>query len=194
MPARSLNAAILCVGGLIALAIAGTASAAGFQGETLLVSIPAPFKLGDQGHSGPGSDIAEYIPKGETVDQWSRMVTVQVFHNLKAFDPDRFAETIRDHGPASCPGEQGVLVKHGRERGYAASLWLFTCPLNPQTGKPETFYDKLISGADALYSVQYSFRSTLPRDAIPSTTAFLDSVSVCDTRLPDRPCPRAPAP
>jgi hypothetical protein len=187
-------AAILCAAGLISLAAGAAVSADGFQDENLLVPIPPGFQLGDQGQSGPGSDIAEYVPRGETVDQWSRMVTVQIFHNLKAFDPDRFAETIRDRGPASCPGEQGVLVKHGREHGYVYALWLFTCPLNPQTGKPETFYDKLISGADALYSVQYSFRSTLPRDAIPSTMSFLDSVSVCDARLPDRSCPRAPAP
>ena len=85
-------------------------------------------------------------------------------------------------------------MKHGLEHGYAASLWLFTCPLNPQTGKPETFYDKLISGTDALYSVQYSFRSTLDPEVVPSTLAFLDKVGVCDTRLPDRPCPRPPAP
>ena len=189
MPRQRLNAASLIVAGLIAFAASGAASAAGFQDETLLAPIPKGFVLGDQGQSGPGSDIAEYIPQGETVDAWSRMITVQVFHNLKAFDPDRFAQTIRDRGPASRPGEQGVLVKHGREHGYVYALWLFSCPLNPQTGKPETFYDKLISGADALYSVQYSFRSTLPGEAVPATMAFLDEVGVCDTRLADRSCP-----
>jgi len=194
MPTHRINAAALCAAGLFSITAAGAASAAELQGETLLAPIPQGFQFGDQGQSGPGSDIAEYIPKGETVEAWSRMVTVQVFHNLKAFDPDRFAETIRARGPASCPGEEGVMVKHGREHGYVYSLWLFTCPLNPQTGKPETFYDKLISGADALYSVQFSFRSTLPREAVRSTIAFLDRVSVCDTRLPDRPCPAAPAP
>ena len=194
MPTRRLNVAALCMAGLISLAATAAASAAGFQDENLIVPIPQGFQLGDQGQSGPGSDIAEYIPTGQTVNAWSRMVTVQVFHNLKAFDPDRFAETIRDRGPASCPGEQGVLVKHGQEHGYTVALWLFTCPLNPQTGKPETFYDKLISGADALYSVQSSFRSMLPRDAISPTMAYLDSVSVCDTRLPDRPCPTVSAP
>ena len=194
MPTPRLNAAVSVVAGLVALAVAGIATAADVRDENLLVPIPHGFVLGDQGRSGPGSDIAEYIPDGETVNAWSRMLTVQVFHNLKGFDPDRFAETIRDRGPASCPGEQGVLVKHGLEHGYAASLWLFTCPLNPQTGKPETFYDKLISGTDALYSVQYSFRSTLDPEVVPSTLAFLDKVGVCDTRLPDRPCPRPPAP
>ena len=194
MPTPRLNAAVSVVAGLVALAVAGIATAADVRDENLLVPIPHGFVLGDQGRSGPGSDIAEYIPDGGTVNAWSRMLTVQVFHNLKGFDPDRFAETIRDRGPASCPGEQGVLVKHGLEHGYAASLWLFTCPLNPQTGKPETFYDKLISGTDALYSVQYSFRSTLDPEVVPSTLAFLDKVGVCDTRLPDRPCPRPPAP
>ena len=185
-------AAALWMAGLFALATAGASLAAEPEGETLLAPIPQAFQFGDQGQSGPGSDMTEYVLKGETVDAWSQMITVQVFHNLKAADPDQFAEVIRARGPASCPGEQGVLVKHGREHGYVTTLWLFTCLLNPQTGKPETFYDKLISGADALYSVQYSFRSTLPRQAISPTMAFLGSVSVCDTRLPDRPCPRAP--
>ena len=186
-------AAAVSAAALLALS-AGASSAAGSQDETLIAPIAQGFQLGDQGQSGPGSEIAEYIPKGETVDAWSRMVTVQIFHNLKAYDPDRFAEAIRDRGPAGCPGEQGVLVKHGQDHGYIYSIWLFTCPLNPATGKPETFYDKLISGADALYSVQYSFRSTLNRDSIPSTLAYLDRVSVCDTRRPDRPCPAPSAP
>jgi len=172
----------------MSLAAAGPSPAAESQGENLLFQLPPGFQFGDQGQSGPGSEIAEYIPKGETVDAWSRLVTVQIFHNLKAFDPDRFAETIRDRAPASCPGEQGALVKHGLDHGYIFTVWLFSCPLNPQTGKPETFYDKLISGADALYSVQYSFRSVPDLDASESASAYLDSVNVCDTRLPDRPC------
>jgi len=170
---RPFHVVATFIAGLSALGASASSSAAAPQGENLVVDIPQEFQLGDQGQQGPGADIAEYIPKGETVDDWSRMITVQVFHNLKAFDPNRFGEAL----------------KSGRENGYAFSLWLYTCPLNPKTGKPETLFDEVISGADSLYSVQYALRSALKPDLMPPITAYLSGVRVCDSRLPDRPCP-----
>jgi hypothetical protein len=50
-------------------------------------------------------------------------------------------------------------------------------------------YTKIIGGNDALYSVQYAYRSPLTKEIISPTMSYLASIMVCDTRLPDRPCP-----
>lgn len=172
----------------LALCSTDAVSAAPFQDETLLVTIPNGFIVGNQGEQGPMT-IAEYVPQGETVADWSQMVTVQVFHNLENVEPDKFAEGIKSRWLAQCAGSDVHKAKEGQENGYKFSLWLFACPMNTRTGKPENMFTKIISGGDSLYSVQYAYRSALTKEIIGPTVTYLAGIRVCDTRLPDRPCP-----
>ena len=48
---------------------------------------------------------------------------------------------------------------------------------------------KVISGADALYSVQYAYRRALADDLAGPATAYLHRVTACDTRDASHPCP-----
>jgi len=165
-----------------------SASGAALQDENLLAAIPPGFQIGNTAQQGP-MIIAEYVPQGETVSGWSRMVTVQVFRNLKKFDADQFADGIRRRWLVACAGSEVSKVRGGEENGYSFSLWLFACPMNQATGKPENMFAKFISGNDALYSVQYAYRAALTKDIVPPAMTYLGSIRVCDTRLPDRPCP-----
>lgn len=174
---------------LAALAIAPAArSAPAFQDETLLVTIPTGFTVGKQGENGPMIG-AEYVPQGETVTAWTRMITVQVFRNIKKGDPNQFGEGVGRGWTAACPGSDVRKIKDGIEGGYPFAVWQFLCPNNPQTGKPENMYAKMIGGTDALYSIQYAYRSELTKEIIPPTMSYLGGIRVCDTRRPDRPCP-----
>ena len=173
---------------LVAFAAPSAWSAGAFQDENLLVAIPSGFQIGKQGEQGP-MIIAEYVPQGETVSGWSRMVTVQVFRNMKRFDPNQFADGIRRSWLAACVGSEVHKVTDGLENGYSFSVWLFSCPMNPKTGKPENMFAKFIGGNDALYSIQYAYRADLTKEIIPPTMTYLGGIRVCDTRLPDRPCP-----
>jgi hypothetical protein len=173
---------------LAVIAAPSASQAAALQDENLLVTIPNGFQTGKRTTQGP-MNIAEYVPQGETVSDWSRMVTVQVFHNLKTSDPDRFGDGMKRQWLAACTGSEVLKVKSGLENGYPFSIWLFACPLNTQTGKPENTFAKFIGGADAFYSVQYAYRSGLTKENTLSTTAYLAGIMACDTRLPDRPCP-----
>lgn len=183
--------ALALAAAIIPFAAPGTSSARPLQDENLLIAIPNGFQIGTQGQQGPML-IAEYIPQGETVSDWSRMVTVQVFRNLKNVDPDGFADGLRGRWLAACAGSDVQKVKDGHENGYAFSVWLFSCPLNSKTGKPENMFAKFISGNDSLYSIQYAYRGPLTKEIIPPTMNYLRDVRVCDTRLPDRPCPSMP--
>ena len=132
---------------------------------------------------------AEYVPHGETVTNWSRMVTVQVFRNMKKVDPDQFADQMRRSWLAACPGSDVQKIKSGQENGYPFLLLVFACPLNTKTGKPENMFAKFIEGDDAFYSIQYAYRSDLTKDNIPPAMTYLGGVRACDTRVPDRSCP-----
>ncbi|THD62039.1 hypothetical protein [Phenylobacterium sp.] len=183
----------MAAAGLVALVAFGApsaASAAGLQDENLIIEIPKGFIVGKQGENGPMIG-AEYIPQGETVLSWTRMITVQVFRNIKNGDPNGFAEGVKKGWLSACPGSEVIKIKDGVENGYPFAVWQFTCPNNPQTSKPENMYTKLISGTDALYSVQYAYRLPLTKEMILPTMTYLGNVKVCDTRLADRPCAAA---
>ena len=86
------------------------------------------------------------------------MVTIQIFHGLADVPGDLFATNMADGWKAACRGEDAPVTKltEGDVNGFPFVLWTYVCPLNTQTGKPETMYFKGISGSDAFYSVQYA--------------------------------------
>jgi hypothetical protein len=170
------------------LAGASPALSAGLQAENVLTPVPTGFKLGDSGSQGALTQ-AEYVPVRENVNDWSTMITVQIFHNLGRRDPDAFAANLGAQWTGACPTATAVPVTKGVENGYPISVWSYECPRNPQTRKPENMWLKAIGGADALYAVQYANRATMSPALIKPAMTYLRSVKVCDTRRPDRRCP-----
>jgi hypothetical protein len=89
----------------------------------------------------------------------------------------------------ACPNSLYAPVASGPERGYLAEVWMQACPSNPKTGKPEHTFFKAIQGNDSLYVVQKAFKYEPSSDEVTKWTLYLKSVSVCDSRIPDRACP-----
>jgi len=161
--------------------------------ETLIMSAPKGFKVGDPAALAgqDGAKIAEYIPQAETLSNWSQMVTAQVVRDLKKSDPDTFAESLKGPWLKACDDSEVHEIKNGEENGYTYSTWVFSCPLNVGTGKPKNTFVKFISGNDGLYSIQYIYQSALSPDMATAAMDYLGDVRACDTRLADRPCPPA---
>jgi hypothetical protein len=172
---------------LIAVAPPATI-AAPLQDENLLTPLPADFAVGYRASSGR-IEITEYVPRGESVTDWSRLITVQIFHGLGGGDPKRFATQMAGNWQSACPGADVVPLSAGTTNGYPSLLWRFSCPLNPETQKPENMWLKAVSGADSLYVVQYAYRQKLSPELQGPAADYLDTVSVCDTRRTDRSCP-----
>jgi hypothetical protein len=172
------------------LAIAANVSAAmaDLKNENLLTPLPNGFKVGFETKKDQ-MDMAEYVPVAETVEDWSTMITVQIFHGARNVDPDAFAGDLAKRCKAACAAGDARKVTAGAENGYSFSLWIYKCPLNPGTGKPENMWLKTTSGADSLYSVQYAYRRALVNDLIGPAMDYLRHVKVCDARRADRPCP-----
>ena len=174
---------------LLAMATCALSAMAALVDETLLTPLPAGFKLGFSAEKGRMT-MQEYVPTGETVDAWSSMITVQVFHGMTNADPDRFASALGERWKSVCADGSAGKLQSGAENKYPYSLWMFTCPLNPETRQPENMWQKVISGADSLYSVQYAYRKEVGKELIVPAMEYLRKVAVCDNRHADRACPR----
>ena len=184
MPIKSL-----IVGLALSLCIAAVPSRAGLKDESLLVTLPPGFKVGFQDFRN-GVRLQEWVPSNETVQNWSEMVTVQVFLNKGDLDPAKVLADIAQRWGTACKGSTGEAVTIGKVNGYVAATMLLRCPLNGQTGKPETTLFRAIKGTDSLYLVQRAVRS-LPSEgsSLQRIKTYLGTVSVCDTRSPAHPCP-----
>jgi hypothetical protein len=178
---------------MVALALGlsqlAAADPAEIRDEVLLVTSPAGYKVGFQAQQRDRSRITEMVPTAETVESWTEMVTVQTFPGLRATAEQFESHLIKDWRGA-CPEADYQRIAQGTESGYPFVLWLLSCPLNKASGKPEITWFKAIHGNDSFYVVQKAFRFAPSKEQISTWMAFLRDAKVCDTRLPDRPCPK----
>jgi hypothetical protein len=162
--------------------------------ENLLVSPPKDFKVGFVQNSGNYS-MTEFVPAEETVEDWTRMLTVQVYRHLQ-IDAAAFLQSVGKRFADACPGTTviGKGIQTGQVNGYVVSMLFLQCPKNPSTGKPETTVFRAIKGQDVLYSVQRAWRGVPPEQELDEVLHALAQVTVCDTRAPEHPCPAGDSP
>ncbi len=164
------------------------AAIAQLANEILLVRVPPGYKVGYRINRG-NMAMDEMVPKEQTVEDWTEMVTVQIFHAVKA-PPEKFRDTLRQRWVAGCPGGSGADVVSDTENGYPVLIWLLDCPKNPQSGKPEITWFKAIAGNDSFYLVQKAFKFKPNKEQVGRWMAYLKSIAVCDTRIAARACPQ----
>lgn len=174
---------------VFSLALFGTgALAKAIQDENLLQGLPAGFEVGHQVKR-DGLTMVEMVPSGQSVHDWSEMVTTQIFHGSEDGLDDYFGE-MRGHWSRACDGMTATPIRDGEEHGYRFALWMFGCPMNPSTGKPETTWMKGVRGNDALYVVQWAFRREPSEGDVRRSVSYLREVVVCDSRIERSACPR----
>lgn len=158
------------------------------KGENLLLSPPEGYKVDFQAKQG-NMIMTEMVPDGETVKNWTEMVTIQVFLGMKNATPEQFQTQVAKGWLAACKEGEVIPITDGEENGYAFSLWLQTCPLNPATGQPEYTWFKATQGNDSFYVTQKAFKFKPSNAQITQWMRYFQSVRVCDTRHADHPCP-----
>jgi hypothetical protein len=171
----------------LALCISGAPSQAQLKDENLLVRLPQGFKVGFS-DSSKGMIMQEWVPSNETVQNWTEMVTVQIFLNRRDLDPAQFLTTMEQQWATACKGSTATAAVTGKANGYSSVTRLFQCPLLASSGKPETAMMKAIKGNDSFYLVQRAVRGAPTPTQLEQTKQYLEGVSVCDTRLPAHPC------
>lgn len=164
-------------------------------GENLLILVPPDYELGFEQATELGL-INEYVPRGETVEGWSEMITVQLLssHN----DNARFYAAFEALALQACSGGSTHVVATTKENGYRVKVFQLYCPTNLQTEMGEVTFVKTIEGRDKFYVVQKAWRTEkfdpkevpLTAEEIVEWVEYLRSVSVCDTRMKKRKCPQ----
>jgi hypothetical protein len=155
--------------------------------ENLLFSPPKDFKVGFQSNR-DNRLMTEFVPDAETVEDWTQMLTVQIYRGATV-DAATFLQGVGKRYMDACSGTTAKGIYTGQVNGYAVSMLLLKCPMNPSTGKPETTAFRVIKGKDALYSVQRAWRAVPSDQDLDDVMHALAKVTICDTRTPEHPCP-----
>ena len=132
----------------------------GLVNEILLVEVPAGFKIDYQTEQNK-LIISEMVPEAETVNDWTTLVTVQIFPGLTNPTPEQYQDSLTQSWFDSCNNSKSYPVADGEENGYNFVLWKLFCPLNPATQKVEYAYLKAIQGNEV--STWYRSLSDLNR-------------------------------
>ena len=160
----------------------------GPENENLLVEAPSGFKIDYQADQND-LVITEMVTEGESVNDWTTLITVQIFLGLTNTTPEQYQDTLIQSWFDACSGSESYPVADGAENGYNFVLWQLYCPLNPATQKVEYAYLKAIQGNDSFYLVQVAFRHEPSNDEITQWMNYFKEVQVCDSRIPERACP-----
>lgn len=155
--------------------------------ENLLQGIPKGYKIDFQTQKG-NMRMTEMVPQTETVDNWTEMVTTQIFLGMKT--PEQFQDTMAKNWAAACKDSITAPVTHGKENGYPFAIWLQDCPLNPATNKPEKTWFKAMQGNDSFYVVQKAFKFEPSDQQIVEWMKYFRAIMICDTRGNKHPCPK----
>jgi hypothetical protein len=158
------------------------------ENENLLAELPDGFKVDYQAEEG-NQTITEMVAEGESVEDWTTMVTVQVFLGKTDTTPEQAQNILTNDWFNACANSETYPVADGAENGYNFVLWQLYCPLNSATQKPELTYMKAIQGNDSLYLVQVAFRFEPSEADVTQWINYLKEVKVCDSRIAEQACP-----
>lgn len=164
------------------------------SGENLIVGIPSEYELGFQQETDQAK-MSEFVPKGESVEQWSEMITIQLFDaaNRNAGFYARIESLVKQ----ACEDGSTHVTPVTEENGYPVKVFQMYCPTNRKTGMGEVTFFKTIEGKDKFYVVQKAWRTEkYSVDDVPLTEEdfgrwirYLKDVYVCDSRAGSRKCP-----
>lgn len=147
--------------------------------EDVVAPTPKGFVSAYNAEQG-GIRIEERVPKGETVDRWTRMITVQRMRGGAQIGGPRLLAKLSSMFAQSCSGSIASPVTTASE---VASIRI-DCPLNPETGKPETMFARAFTGTSDLLLVQYAFRSVPTSAQADEAESYLATVVRCGGTAP----------
>jgi hypothetical protein len=166
---------------------AAACPAAAAEHENVLLKLPKGYKVAFTSKTDKEL-TTEMVPETQSVDNWTEMVKVQTFYDLRDVTPMQYRARVEKLLAESCPGVVFAKVKDGTENLYPMAAWTQTCPLSKTTGKPEVIWMKGVQGRESFHLVQKAFRFDPSPKQIKAATILLDDARVCDTRVPGQRC------
>ncbi len=181
------------IGSVVFLLSTAVAGAEGeLVDENLITKVPAGYKLGFQ-QATDQMKMMEFIPEGESVEDWSEMITIQMFD--PANRNEEFYERLDSLVKEACEDGSTHVTATREENGYPVKVFQMYCPENLKTGMGEVTFLKTIEGKDKFYVVQKAWRTekysdddTLTEEDYVTWIQYLKAVYVCDSRVESRKC------
>lgn len=175
------------------LSLAGAAGAAG-AAERLQVPQVAGWTVVSNVADQTG-EATELIPDGENAVNWSRRITIQAFRGVKMSVGD-FLDQVAGRTAPVCEGATAGPPSLGRVSGLPAGTRTVACGNYKGDGRGSFSLHYVIGGRTALYVVTRVWRGApfdpafmpISAEELAEWTAYVNSVEVCDTADPARPC------
>jgi len=107
--------------------------------------------------------LREYVPAGQSVDGWSRMITIRGFRNLAskpAVTPQSYAGSIAAGFQRACqPSYSAQVIDEGQVDGADMVAFVASCGISPKSGnRSETALIIALKGSSDYYAVQWAER------------------------------------
>lgn len=150
------------------------------------VSLPQPLPGGDWGFRAERTADA-------TISRWARLgesLQLTVRRSVDRPGPEAFRhdEDVRAQ-QGNLLSFRSTVLDSGPVNGYPAVLWQKDSVLPGERAVVELHL--YIAGNDASYSIRRRWdRGPVAPAELQRWVGFLKEISVCDPRLPDRPCPQ----
>ncbi|EPY02812.1 hypothetical protein [Magnetospirillum fulvum] len=189
----------LAVLGLLAAAPVFAQSSQAPEPTERLVMIPPEGWVGGGASSGRNTVSTHMFPPGQTSENWTEMLTIQVIADPRA-EARAFVQRVVDASRAGCDASGPSPATEGMTNDYPVATLTVTCTRGHQSGKGGIVAVKAIRGKQALFVVERLWRGPafarddsppIPKAMLLEWSTFLRSVSLCDQADPARhPCPR----
>jgi hypothetical protein len=173
------------IGGVALLAVgsgAATAEPTSGMGEAVILSLPEGWEL-DWQKEGERVRTQEFVSRPQTVNNWTRLVTVQA-HKVDR-SPLEFARALAARFKETCPSTEVYRDPQPDVDGRPA-VRLFLRVSECAGGTAESDLVLVIQGRAQLFVVLYAWRPVPPtRQEFEQANAVLNSVRVCPTPTGD---------
>lgn len=139
--------------------------------QLLLTGYPQGFQTAYEKVNGP-SYIRELVPVGETVDNWTKMMTISGIKGLASkadITPKIILSNMAGGFKRACPNSfSAQVVTEGKLSGFDSFVAVVSCGVSPATGgkSSETALIAVIKGQSDYYTIQWAERSAPSNEPI----------------------------
>jgi hypothetical protein len=127
------------------------------------------------------SSILELVPKGETIGEWTEMVTAQVFSNKNELTLLEVRDGMEKMWRDTFPGSSSEFIEQGFEHNHPVMIWSQLAPLNLKTGKPEMTWFKASIRDGKIAIIHKAFKFSPSVEQIAYWLAFLRDVRIVES-------------
>jgi len=133
-----------------------------------------------------GGTIEERVPQGETVQEWSRMITLLTIN--ADMPPGDYIDAFERHFAAECPGAPIGPRTATKVGAYPTLDGRSDCALLPATGKPQSYFYRIFRVGSTLHIAQIGFRRVPSASDTAWAQAQLSALGFCAAASVDPVC------